>query len=400
MTMKRVFLSTFVVLAAVSLAVAGEVAVNEDSEYSGTFGMNVTVDDTNPAYVETDTPSGETTYTFRFYVRANCLTMAGSDAFSVFEALDGSDNAWLKVVLGYTGSDYTITFVGREDGGGEVSSNSTVLPPGWHLIEATWTSGSPGSVVARIDNTSVDGLASLTNSTGSIETARMGAVDDIDAGTSGNMLFDDFASFRTASVIGPVTVFGDVATDSTFYPFIYGLYGAGITGGCGGGNYCPNNSVTRAQMAVFILLGENVTSCSYRPPEGPGTPTFGDVPSGSGYYDWVEEYVAQGFTAGCGGGNYCPNDAVTREQMAVFLLLGKYGVGNIDPPACDADTNPSPFNDVPNSSGFCRWIKQLVDDGITAGCGGGNYCPKDAVTRGQMSAFLTGVYDLQPMGRP
>ena len=46
--------------------------------------------------------------------------------------------------------------------------------------------------------------------------------------------------------------FGDVPTDHPFYQFIEALAASGITGGCGGGNYCPNNAVTRGQMAVFM----------------------------------------------------------------------------------------------------------------------------------------------------
>jgi hypothetical protein len=49
------------------------------------------------------------------------------------------------------------------------------------------------------------------------------------------------------------------------------------------------------------------------------TPTFLDVPCSSGFASWIEELVARGITAGCGGGNYCPTSSVTRGQMAVFL---------------------------------------------------------------------------------
>lgn len=51
----------------------------------------------------------------------------------------------------------------------------------------------------------------------------------------------------------------------------------------------------------------------------PGTATFADVPTTSGQFRFVEALVAAGITAGCGGGNYCPNAPVTRGQMAVFL---------------------------------------------------------------------------------
>jgi hypothetical protein len=46
--------------------------------------------------------------------------------------------------------------------------------------------------------------------------------------------------------------FNDVPTDHPFFQFIEALYSAGITGGCGGGNFCPNSPVTRGQMAVFL----------------------------------------------------------------------------------------------------------------------------------------------------
>ncbi|MCS7183059.1 MAG: S-layer homology domain-containing protein [Thermoanaerobaculum sp.] len=51
----------------------------------------------------------------------------------------------------------------------------------------------------------------------------------------------------------------------------------------------------------------------------PATPTFGDVPAAHPFFQYVEALVASGITSGCGGGNYCPNNPVTRGQMAVFL---------------------------------------------------------------------------------
>jgi len=73
--------------------------------------------------------------------------------------------------------------------------------------------------------------------------------------------------------------------------------------------------VTRAQMAVFLLKAEH--GPSYMPPACSGV--FGDVPCPSLFADWVEKLAAEGVTAGCGNGNYCPDTPVTRAQMAVFL---------------------------------------------------------------------------------
>ena len=51
----------------------------------------------------------------------------------------------------------------------------------------------------------------------------------------------------------------------------------------------------------------------------PATATFGDVSVGHPFFQYIEALAASEITAGCGSGNYCPDDPVTRGQMAVFL---------------------------------------------------------------------------------
>jgi len=51
----------------------------------------------------------------------------------------------------------------------------------------------------------------------------------------------------------------------------------------------------------------------------PATATFTDVPVGSFGFKHVEALAASGITAGCGGGNFCPNNTLTRVEMAIFL---------------------------------------------------------------------------------
>jgi hypothetical protein len=64
---------------------------------------------------------------------------------------------------------------------------------------------------------------------------------------------------RQVSPAPATSDFGDVPTSSPQFQFIEALYHSGITAGCGGGNYCPDNPVTRGQMAVFLAkaLGLN-----------------------------------------------------------------------------------------------------------------------------------------------
>jgi hypothetical protein len=123
------------------------------------------------------------------------------------------------------------------------------------------------------------------------------------------------------------------------------------------------------------------------PPAASGT-VFSDVPASAFAAAWIEQLAEEGITTGCGGGKYCPNASVTREQMAVFLLRAKHGSAYV-PPAADGD-----FDDVPVSSPYARWIEQLAAEGITSGCGGSNFCPTDPVTRGQMAVFLVNAFGL------
>ena len=51
----------------------------------------------------------------------------------------------------------------------------------------------------------------------------------------------------------------------------------------------------------------------------PATPTFNDVPTDDPGFQFIEALAASGITGGCGGGNFCPDSAVTRRQMAIFL---------------------------------------------------------------------------------
>lgn len=194
-----------------------------------------------------------------------------------------------------------------------------------------------------------------------------------------------FTTGSTLQWLAPYT-FADVLPTYFAWPFVESIYGNGITSGCGGDNYCPETSITRAEMAVFLLRAEH--GAAYAPPPCT-TPTFSDVPCTSSFAPWVNQIAAEGITTGCGGGNYCPSAAVTREQMAVFLLATKEGTG-YTPPACGS---PS-FADVPCSSSFAVWVNEIARRGVTGGCGGGNYCPANPVTRGQIAVFLATTFGL------
>jgi S-layer homology domain len=196
----------------------------------------------------------------------------------------------------------------------------------------------------------------------------------------------EFNAFILTSTPGPFEFF-DVPLSNMFHDAIHTLAANGVTAGCGNGNFCPNGIVTRAQMAVFLLKSKH--GAAYAPPPASGG-VFDDVSSGDFAAAWIEELAAEGIASGCGGNNYCPGSAVTRAQMAVFLLKASLGAGYAPPPATG-----TVFDDVPAGAFAAAWIEDLAAREITSGCGGGNYCPSSANTRGQMAAFLVKTFSLE-----
>jgi hypothetical protein len=117
------------------------------------------------------------------------------------------------------------------------------------------------------------------------------------------------------------TMFGDVPTNKPFAAWIEQLAREGVSGGCQSSPplYCPDGGVTRGQMAVFLLRSKH--GAGYKPPAATGT-MFGDVPISHPFATWIEQLAREGVTGGCSVNPslYCPNSAVNRAQMAVFLV--------------------------------------------------------------------------------
>ena len=99
--------------------------------------------------------------------------------------------------------------------------------------------------------------------------------------------------------------------------WIEALKADGLTSGYPDGTYRPDRSVTRAEMAVFLLKAKH--GANYQPPAVDHS-RFSDV--GDGYWAkaWIEELAAEGITAGYPDGTYRPDNAVTRAEMSVFLV--------------------------------------------------------------------------------
>ncbi len=184
---------------------------------------------------------------------------------------------------------------------------------------------------------------------------------------------------------GWVAFFNDYASGLSFLPDVIRLVANQITVGIGGGNYGFLDNIKRQQMAVFLLKAKH--GICYTPP--PCVGIFTDVPCSSNFAPWIEAMANEGITGGCGTGVFCPGNPVRRDQMAVFLLKAHRGADFV-PPACTGR-----FPDVACPSTFAPWIEELAAEGVTSGCGGGNYCPTNNNTRGQMATFMSKTFGLQ-----
>ena len=187
--------------------------------------------------------------------------------------------------------------------------------------------------------------------------------------------------------------FLDVPQAYLYHAAIEKVLRAEITSGCGGGNYCPDQLVTRDQMAVFILRGEH--GGAYNPPAATGT-VFSDVTINTPFAKWMERFAAEGISTGCAGGSpppYCPTANVTRDAMAKFLLLGKHG-SSFSPAAATGTV----FADVQTTTFLAKWMEELKAEAITGGCQAGvplpSYCPQGTVTRGEMAKFIRATFGL------
>ncbi|MBX7133995.1 MAG: S-layer homology domain-containing protein [Fimbriimonadaceae bacterium] len=108
--------------------------------------------------------------------------------------------------------------------------------------------------------------------------------------------------------------FTDVPTTHQFFKYIQKMKDLGITSGCTATTYCPSESVTRGQIAVFIVRAKLGDNFAYRT-----APYFGDTPGTNIFFRYIQKLKELGITTGCTATEYCPNDQNTRGQIAVFV---------------------------------------------------------------------------------
>ena len=173
----------------------------------------------------------------------------------------------------------------------------------------------------------------------------------------------------------PPQPMGITFSDIGGHPFeanILWLANSGITGGCGGGRFCPDQRVTREQMASFLARALDLPAAA--------SDHFVDDES-SIHEENINRLAESGVTGGCSSDRFCPGGYVTRAEMASFLARAM----GLPAAATDFFTDDEASIHEPN-------INRVAAEGVASGCGAGRYCPGAVVTRGQMAAFLNRAF--------
>jgi hypothetical protein len=187
--------------------------------------------------------------------------------------------------------------------------------------------------------------------------------------------------------------FADVPIDHPAWEYIEALYHSKVSGGCTNDplSFCPDQPLTWAMTAIFMVrLFHGV---EYKPPTATGK-VFSDVLKTTWAADWIEQMYADKLTTGCGYNPmiFCPNQAVTREAFAVFILRTKYTPQFVPPDAKHI------FSDLPvkGKEWMEPWIEQFYREVSAAACGTDplRYCPEDPLTRAKAAELIVRAFNL------
>jgi serine protease len=259
-----------------------------------------------------------------------------------------------------------------------VWTEGTLLVESYGETSLTFTWSAP------TDNEAVTGyLLRRDGSEGLVVNDRTATVTGLSPGTryvfevlardeAGNWSEPLSAAVRTAQA------FTDTA-GHTFYGDILWMSGSGVTRGCNppaGDLFCPDDLVTRGQLAAFLVRALGLTESDH--------PGFVDVAKGSTFESEIGKLATGGITRGCNppvNDRFCPDDPVPRAHAAAFLVRAL---------GLTKNTHPG-FVDVVDGSAFESDIGKLATAGITQGCNppaNDRFCPEGALTRGQLAALL------------
>jgi hypothetical protein len=188
------------------------------------------------------------------------------------------------------------------------------------------------------------------------------------------------------SVYSEPLVFSDVPPEHPYHDYIVALYQHGYVVSCNETTnmYCPDEPVTRAQQAVFVMRG--VFGTDFEPPQ-PTEQIFHDVDISTHWgADWIDAMYREGLTAGCSTEQlaYCPTRLNTIAEGCTFMLKIMFGENYIPPVATGI------FDDVQSGVWYEPWVEACYMEEILQPCQtepGVYACPEDILKR-DMAAYM------------
>jgi hypothetical protein len=193
----------------------------------------------------------------------------------------------------------------------------------------------------------------------------------------------------------PAPIFGDVPFDHPYHLEIETVYNAGYTAGCQIEPllFCPDESMNRAESAVFVERGIHGVDIL---PDDPSSQIFDDLPLDSWAAKWASALYADKFTSGCGVDPliYCPWQGHTRLEGSVFYLRMLHGA-EYQPP------KPSGvFADLPLEHWGAKWAEAAFNAGLIDACPlktfapGVYFCPEGPLTRALAASMMVRAKNL------
>lgn len=146
----------------------------------------------------------------------------------------------------------------------------------------------------------------------------------------------------------------------------------GWISGCGNGEFCPEDTLTRAQAASVLKSAYQLS---------PGAPSGHSDTSGHWAEQTINAVVSAGLMTGCADGRFCPDDTMTRAQAAAILASAAQVRG----------PDQSMFTDVPSDHWASRAISGLYERDYIGGCGDRTFCPDAPIRRWIFVAWLVNV---------
>ncbi|MCQ3813973.1 MAG: hypothetical protein KTU85_06105, partial [Acidimicrobiia bacterium] len=175
--------------------------------------------------------------------------------------------------------------------------------------------------------------------------------------------------------------FIDVDPNSRHAADIGALAAAGIAPVCSQNplRYCPEDMVTRAQMASFFVRALRLPTAA--------SAGFLDVDPNSIHAADINNIYAAGITVGCSPLRYCPDSVITRARMASFFVRALRLPAAASAGFLDVDPNSIHAADIDALWGAA---------GLATVCGQSplRYCPDSVITRAQMASFLVSTLNL------